>query len=219
MLQPREVGTQSSASLNSPVLPTLPTKILTLTEIAKEKVPLSQSIKFKSLPLKLHHAFPDLLTAESSASQSIFTQPFRSTDAPTYIPDETILHGYWPGPPKLSSGKGIFPVPALSSMQSAAEEDDKRGRVDIFVDNSNVLYSFLNWVRSRPEALITVASSSGGGRVRTAKTVTVGGKKVKLDYKVLLGILERGRKVEKRVLVGSSPLWQSLEIATKWVRC
>lgn len=216
-MKSEELGSQSSVSSNLSIPTTLPTKILTLAGIAKEKLPFSQSLKFKSLPLKLHHYFPDLLTAESSASQSIFTQPFRSTDAPTYIPDETILHGYWPAPPKLSSGKGIFPAPTLTSVQVLAEEADRRGRVDIFVDNSNVLYSFLNWVRSRPEALITIASSSGGGRIRTAKTVTVGGKKVKLDYKVLLGILERGRKVEKRVLVGSSPLWQSLGTATKWV--
>ena len=53
---------------------------------------------------------------------------------------------------------------------------------------------------------------------KPVKTVSVGGKRGQLDYTTLLAILERGRKVERRVLVASSPLWQGLDIAAEWVR-
>lgn len=90
-------------------------------------------------------------------------------------------------------------------------KDDKRPRVEVFVDNSNVVYSFLNWLRQRPEAKMNVGE-------KLMKTVSVGGKKGQLDYTTLLAILERGRKVERRVLVASSPLWQGLDVAAQWVR-
>lgn len=55
------------------------------------------------------------------------------------------------------------------------------------------------------------------GRPKTTKTVTLAGRKVKLDYAVLFGLLERGRRVEKRCVVASSTLWQGLEAAVDWV--
>lgn len=89
----------------------------------------------------------------------------------------------------------------------------------IFIDNSNVLYAFLDWLRARPEAkVVSVVSTAKDGRSKATKTVTLGGRKVKMDYPALFALLERGRRVEKRILVASSALSQSLEPAIDWVR-
>lgn len=77
----------------------------------------------------------------------------------------------------------------------------------------------MNWVRARKDAKVIQKMYKGevNGKGRSVKILTLAGKKVRMDYEVLFGLLERGRKVERRVLVGSSPMWQSLEPAVNWV--
>lgn len=154
--------------------------------------------------------FPDL--AAASQPRLRMPQPGLATAVAKALPppNEEALHGFWPLPPKLVQGKAAYPT--TTTVQ------DDRPRVDIFVDNSNVVYSFLNWIRERPEAKVTEYSHElPGGRTRTTKAVTLGGKKVKMDYEVLFSVAERGRRVGRRCLVGSSPVWQDLSVAVEWV--
>jgi hypothetical protein len=136
-------------------------------------------------------------------------------------PDEKALWGFWPAPPTLKAGKAVFPAPQVVLDPITNEPTtDPRPRTDIFIDNSNVFYSFLNWVRARKDAKVIqkLYKADASGKGRSVKILTLAGKKVKMDYETLFGLLERGRKVERRVLVGSSPMWQSLEPAVNWVR-
>ncbi|KAK4704935.1 hypothetical protein P7C70_g1276, partial [Phenoliferia sp. Uapishka_3] len=180
-------------------------------------LPLSQEEKAASVPAKLVAAFSELSLEEASSSR-LYTPAVRSTPINKSIkgPDESALFGFWPAPPSLSSGKNVYPAPPVVE---ADPEDANRPRVDIFVDHSNVLYSFLNWARARPEAKIVNYvnyAMQQAGKAKVIKTVTIDGKKARLDYATFFALLERGRKVEKRVLVGSSPMWQSLEPAIEW---
>lgn len=167
--------------------------------------PLSSSAKAQSLPVKLALAFPDDDPAPFH-SPKLYTPAIHaittSINSLQVSPGQGVLNGFWPAPPPLNTGKGLYPAPIFIPEPVLAHED-LRSRVDVFVDNSNVVYSFLNWLRKQE-----VQSTAG---------VSVGGKKAKLDYTTLFAILERGRKVEKRILVGSSPLWQGLEAAIDWV--
>lgn len=191
-------------------------------QIAKKAdgaLPLSAVEKARSLSAKLTLAFPTEPNFHPVRAAHIYlpsTSLAISTTTKISPPVVGTLHGFWPAPPPLNSGKGLYPAPVNIPEPLLDEIDDLRPRVDIFVDNSNILYSFLNWVRDRPEAKIKEWSNGSG---KTSKTVTISGHKAKLDYAALFAILERGRKVEKRVLVGSSPLWQGLEVALDWVRC
>lgn len=181
-------------------------------------LPLSHEEKTISLPRKLALAFPNELDADSALSPHLYSPANLITTAKgSKGPAEGVLHGFWPAPPPRNSGKEIYPAP-LVLPGTIAPEDDKRPRVDVFVDNSNILYSFLNWVRARPEAKVGSFVGMSGGKTKVSKTVTLAGKKVKMDYDVLFAILERGRRVEKRILAGSSPLWQSLDASINWVR-
>lgn len=181
-------------------------------------LPLSREEKATSLPRKLALAFPSELDFESALSPHLYSPANLITVGKgAKGPAEGVLHGFWPAPPPRNSGKEVYPTP-LVFPGTIAPEDDKRPRVDVFVDNSNVLYSFLNWVRARPEAKVGNFVGMSGGKTKVSKTVTLAGKKVKMDYDVLFAILERERKVEKRILAGSSPLWQSLDASINWVR-
>ncbi|GAA5821072.1 hypothetical protein JCM3770_000078 [Rhodotorula araucariae] len=188
------------------------------------QLPLSQEEKFERLPPKIYKAFGDFPSLESAADPAIFAVPHHTVLPGRNLPppNELCTHGFWPGPPALKLGKAIFPAPP-EPLEDAA--DDARPRVDVFIDNSNVVYSFLNWVRARPEAKIASKVQPAGGKgkdggamskIKTVKVVTIGGKKVRLDYRALFALLERGRKIERRVLVGSSTLWQTLEPAVEW---
>lgn len=187
----------------------------------KGVLPLTAEERSTRLPLKFYAAFPDFPTLDAASSPSIYHPPYHSIHPGKNLPppNEAATHGYWPSPPVLKTGKAIFPAPPVP-LEDAA--DDPRPRVDVFIDNSNVLYSFLNWVRARPDAKVSskVLPQHGGkgAKTKTIKTVTVGGKKVKMDYNALFALLERGRKVERRIIVGSSTLWQTLEPAVDWVR-
>lgn len=174
--------------------------------------PLSLLDKSRSLPLKLEMAFPDDTTIASVSSSRLYSPSITRivTDRKVAGPIEGVLYGFWPAPPPLHTGKGLYPAP-LVLPESLPPPVDERPRVEVFVDNSNIMYSFLNWLRARPEAQY---QSFGE---RATKTVVVGGKKAQLDYTTLFAILERGRKVERRVLIGSSPLWQGLDTAVEWV--
>lgn len=118
----------------------------------------------------------------------------------------------------------MYPAP-LILPDSVEPELDASRRVDIFIDNSNIVYSFLNWLGTRPEAHFIERSRSDeaspvNGSVLNPHSVhamMIGGKKARIDYTTLFAILERGRKISKRVLVGSSPLWQGLDPAVEWV--
>lgn len=177
-------------------------------------LPLSRDEKLASLPAKLVAAFPQL-SLDEAASYRLFV-PSAALAPPakgTKPPSESSLFGFWPAPPSLSSGKNVYPAPPVVEPDPA---DAQRARVDIFIDHSNVLYSFLNWARARPEA--TILNYVNPGKAKVNKTVTIGGRKARIDYDIFFALLERGRKVGKRVLVGSSPLWQGLEPAVEWVR-
>ncbi|GAA5880879.1 hypothetical protein JCM3774_003228 [Rhodotorula dairenensis] len=183
-------------------------------------LPLSRAEKAERLPAKVYAVFGEFPTPDAAKVASIYATP-RHTVLPARNlppPHEGALYGFWPGPPtrKQASSKAIFPAPLVPLNDDV---DDDRPRVEVFIDNSNVLYSFLNWVRGRSDAKLTSLKAPGkdaAGNPRTVKTVTVAGKKVKLDYRALFAVLERGRKVQRRVIVGSSTLWQSLEPAVEW---
>ncbi|GEM12768.1 hypothetical protein Rt10032_c26g6785 [Rhodotorula toruloides] len=190
---------------------------------ARGVMPFTKDEKRERLPVKIFSAFGDFATLESASGPAIFNVPHHTVLPAKNLPPptEAAQHGFWPGPPnrKEALKKAIFPAPP----EPLEDVDDDRPRVEVFIDNSNVLYSFLNWVRARPEAKITStkigAQKGKDGKLqpaKTLKTVTIAGKKVKLDYKMLFALLERGRRVERRVLVGSSTLWQSLEPAVEW---
>lgn len=182
-------------------------------------LPLSREEKAERLPAKFYASFGEFPTPDAAKVPAIYATPKHTVLPARNLapPNEAALHGFWPGPPsrKQASSKAIFPAPLVQLN----EADDDRPRVEVFIDNSNVLYSFLNWVRSRSDAKVTSLKAPGkdaAGNPKTVKTVTVAGKKVKLDYRVLFAVLERGRKVERRVIAGSSTLWQSLEPAVEW---
>lgn len=206
--------------------------------------PLSAVAKGRSLPKKLELALPeDESLFENSAR--LYSPAMLSNTGVIPVgsgPTESTLYGFWPAPPPLntgelwihapfvdsclnhdsSSGKGLYPAPLIRQEEMTAVENDHRPRVEIFVDNSNIMYSFLNWLRTRPEVQLssydgTTANSGVQGKLKLAQLITIGGKKVRMDYTTLFAILERGRKVERRVLVGSSPLWQGLDSAIEWV--
>ncbi|KAK4334157.1 Vacuolar protein-sorting-associated protein 60 [Rhodotorula toruloides] len=190
---------------------------------ARGVMPFTKEEKRERLPAKIFSAFGEFATFESASDSAIFDVPHHTVLPAKNLPppNEAAQHGFWPGPPnrKEALKKAIFPAPP----EPLEDVDDDRPRVEVFIDNSNVLYSFLNWVRARPEAKITStklgAQKGKDGKpqpAKTLKTVTIAGKKVKLDYKMLFALLERGRRVERRVLVGSSTLWQSLEPAVEW---
>ncbi|GJN89938.1 hypothetical protein Rhopal_002927-T1 [Rhodotorula paludigena] len=188
------------------------------------KLPLSKEEKLERLPPKLYHFFGDFGTLEAASDPTIFSVPHHTVLPGKNLPppNEQCQHGFWPGAPSLKvGGKAIFPAPPTPLP---GDEDDARPRVDVFIDNSNVLYSFLNWVRERPDSKVLNKPAPGeptkgvskDAKVKTTKVVTINGKKVRLDYHALFALLERGRKVERRVLVGSSTLWQTLEPAVEW---
>ncbi|GAA5861898.1 hypothetical protein JCM8547_008589 [Rhodosporidiobolus lusitaniae] len=179
-------------------------------------LPLLDEEKEARLPVKFYAGFSSFPDPASAALPSLYAPPTHHVNPAKNLPppNEAATHGYWPSPPSLKAGKAVFPAPP-TPLPDAPE--DLRPRVDVFIDNSNVLYSFLNWVRARPDAKISSKAMGAAGKVgKTVKTVTLGGKKVKMDYDVLFALLERGRKVERRVLVGSSTLWQTLEPAVEW---
>lgn len=191
---------------------------------ARGVMPFTKDEKRERLPAKIFSAFGEFATLEAASHAAIFNVPHHTVLPAKNLPppNESAQHGFWPGPPNRKDAlkKAIFPAPP----EPLEDVDDDRPRVEVFIDNSNVLYSFLNWVRARPEAKITStkigAQKGKDGKpqpAKTIKTVTIAGKKVKLDYKMLFALLERGRRVERRVLVGSSALWQSLEPAVEWV--
>ncbi|BGP30982.1 hypothetical protein JCM10296v2_002746 [Rhodotorula toruloides] len=190
---------------------------------ARGVMPFTKEEKRERLPAKIFSAFGEFATLESASEAAIFDVPHHTVLPAKNLPppNEAAQHGFWPGPPNRREAlkKAIFPAPP----EPLEDVDDDRPRVEVFIDNSNVLYSFLNWVRARPEAKITStklgAQKGKDGKpqpAKTLKTVTIAGKKVKLDYKMLFALLERGRRIERRVLVGSSTLWQSLEPAVEW---
>lgn len=165
----------------------------------------------------------------------------RSTVAP---PNEQAEHGFWPSImtaqpvtsrrqcPRPVKGKDDAdgdttmasadderaspkPVPNDFAIAEESQDEEMQAHVEIFVDNSNILYSFLNRLRDRVkhEQHHTPAKGATG----KSAPVMVGGKKARMDYTTLFAVLERGRHVRRRVLAGSSPLWQGLETAVEWV--
>ncbi|KAG9301748.1 hypothetical protein G9A89_003294 [Geosiphon pyriformis] len=76
--------------------------------------------------------------------------------------------------------------------------------IHVFVDNSNILAGFLAYCREKQPTPIRADNSS------SAVTADL---KPKLDYEALFTILERGRNIDRKVLVASSPLYQRLEEA------
>jgi len=190
------------------------------------QLPLTREEKLGRLPPKVYTAFGDFESVEAAADPAIWSVPHHAVLPGRNLPppNEACTHGFWPGPPALKLGKAVFPAPP----EPVDAAKDLRPRVDVFIDNSNVLYSFLNWVRARPDVKVLNKSYGGKGgvtgkdpaasKVKQVKVVTIGGKKVCLDYRALFALIERGRKVERRILVGSSTLWQTLEPAVEWVR-
>ncbi|GAA5893719.1 hypothetical protein JCM8208_001226 [Rhodotorula glutinis] len=189
------------------------------------QLPLTRDEKLERLPPKIYTAFGDFESAEAAADPAIWSVPHHAVHPGRNLPppNEACTHGFWPGPPSLKLGKAVFPAPP-EPVDAVA---DLRPRVDVFIDNSNVLYSFLNWVRARPDVKMYNKALGGGGgggkgkdgaasKAKQIKVITIGGKKVCLDYQALFALIERGRKVERRVLVGSSTLWQTLEPAVEW---
>ncbi|GAA5857262.1 hypothetical protein JCM9279_000756 [Rhodotorula babjevae] len=193
---------------------------------APGQLPLTRDEKLERLPPKVYTAFGDFESVEVAADPAIWSVPHHAILPGRNLPppNEACTHGFWPGPPTLKLGKAVFPAPP----EPVDAADDLRPRVDVFIDNSNVLYSFLNWVRARPDVKVLNKALGGGGgaggkgkageasKARQVKVVTIGGKKVCLDYRALFALIERGRKVERRILVGSSTLWQTLEPAVEW---
>ncbi|GAA5936160.1 hypothetical protein JCM3775_003599, partial [Rhodotorula graminis] len=189
------------------------------------QLPLTRDEKLERLPPKIYTAFGDFESVEAAADPAIWSAPHHAVHPGRNLPppNEACTHGFWPGPPTLKLGKAVFPAPP----EPVDAVDDLRPRVDVFIDNSNVLYSFLNWVRARPDVKMFNKAIGGGGaggkgkdgaasKAKQIKVITIGGKKVCLDYQALFALIERGRKVERRILVGSSTLWQTLEPAIEW---
>ncbi|KLO15177.1 hypothetical protein SCHPADRAFT_996026 [Schizopora paradoxa] len=87
------------------------------------------------------------------------------------------------------------------------EEDDPI--VHVFIDHSNILIGFLNYIRRFPSRRhLTSTSSPGGSQSR-------GHASWHMSHAALALILERGRSVSRRVLVTSSPLYQPMESAER----
>jgi hypothetical protein len=100
-------------------------------------------------------------------------------------------------PPRMTSREGPAPTMRTTTRryyQAERTPGDNDGEVAVFIDNSNVVIGFIEW-----------AKKSGWNKP----------KRPRLDYVSLLAILERGRSVWRRVLVGSTPLHQGLEAVFK----
>lgn len=79
----------------------------------------------------------------------------------------------------------------------------------IFVDHSNVIWSFLRHLKTHRPSL-DVHDEARFGRVGTSRP------KLRLDYSVLFRILERGRRmVLRKYIAASNPLYQA-EVISDW---
>ncbi|GAA5880641.1 hypothetical protein JCM1840_002278 [Sporobolomyces johnsonii] len=204
------------------IVPAAPVRAPVKPSKAKGALPLTAAEKSYRLPVKFHALFPsEFPTLESATSQVLFAPPSHSANPSKSLPppNEKAQWGFWPAPPTLKAGKAVFPAPLIPVDLDSSAANDPRPRVDVFIDNSNVFYSFLNWVRARPDAKVinkVYKEGGAGSKNKSVKVLTLAGKKAKMDYGVLFALLERGRKVERRVLVGSSPMWQSLDTSVDW---
>jgi hypothetical protein len=100
-------------------------------------------------------------------------------------------------PARVIAREGPAPTARTSTRryyQAERMPGDDEGQVAVFIDNSNVVIGFIEW-----------AKKMGWSKPRRPR----------LDYVTLLAILERGRSVWRRVLVGSTPLHQGLETVFK----
>lgn len=180
---------------------------LLVTSTIKYK-PLTLVEKSRSLPQKLETTFP--LDTEMRIAKLYSAGLLKKGDGRSVGPIESSLFGFWPGEIRRKEGKGLYPAPVYVPIDEAElREEEGRGRVEIFIDNSNIVYSFLNWLKGKLEGV----GFTGSGR----ETLLVDGKKAKFDYHSFFALLERGRKVEKRIMVASSPLYQGLEVGLDWV--
>jgi hypothetical protein len=111
---------------------------------------------------------------------------------------------------------------------STAGQENEKGKVHVFVDqyvtteshlrdtcglivvhSSNILVGFLEWMKKQFTLQSHGSLVSIPGQTSTLPSVVP--RKPKLSHASLILLLERGRKVGKRVLVASSPLQQSLD--------
>ncbi|KAG8920314.1 hypothetical protein FRC02_000985 [Tulasnella sp. 418] len=110
------------------------------------------------------------------------------------VSDDALVAGGFYDPAQESSGSGNI------SSSSSSDED---GLVHVFVDHSNILVGFLEWMKRNNHSASSTPISSRSSQSPPSK--------IKLSHAGLALLLERGRKCSKKVLVASSPLWQSLD--------
>ncbi|GAA97824.1 uncharacterized protein L969DRAFT_52307 [Mixia osmundae IAM 14324] len=154
---------------------------------------LTEVEKARSVSRKLSTLFPDEDMSELYGASS--------GDALLSASPGSLARDYTWADAKRSSGMhGFFaadPAPAelFSTTLAPRRSAVKGGPVFIFVDHSNILYSWLEWLKN----------------TKTYPHPWPKMKRPRIDYTTLFAILERGRNIAKRMLVASSPLHQSLE--------
>ncbi|KAF7295150.1 hypothetical protein MIND_01053600 [Mycena indigotica] len=127
----------------------------------------------------------------------------------------------------------LFPAdePLLNSIISddfGQDDVDPRGLppgendalIHVFIDHSNILIGLLSHLKRNPRVLNSTPSNAGQTLVATpapnaAFTFPLkSGQRLRhLSHSALALILERGRPISRRVLVTSSPLYQSMAVA------
>ncbi|SCV74836.1 BQ2448_7865 [Microbotryum intermedium] len=134
-------------------------------------------------------------------------------------PYEAIEYGFWPGATPTTT---MMPCVTSSSFPSDSTPTSTtagglnlRPRVDIFIDNSNVIHSFNRWLG---QTFPPKDRSLYSRLLRRVPEEVIDGTRYFLDYDILFALLERGMgsRVRKRVLVGSSKLRQGVEDAVRW---
>jgi len=115
--------------------------------------------------------------------------------------------GFWDATASHENEKGkvhVF-VDQYVTTQSHIRDTERL----ILVDSSNILVGFLEWIKKQFTTQSLGGSISIPGQTRALAPIIP--RKPKLSHASLILLLERGRKVGKRVLVASSPLHQGLD--------
>ncbi|SGZ20074.1 BQ5605_C021g09244 [Microbotryum silenes-dioicae] len=131
------------------------------------------------------------------------------------LPYRSIGYGFWPGAIPTPTPTALLTASLPIPTSTTAGGLNLRPRVDIFVDNSNIIHSFHRWLgQTFPPKNVSLASRLA----RRVQEDVIDGTRYYLDYDILFALLERGMgsRVKKRVLVGSSLLKQGVEDAVKW---
>ncbi|KAG8905599.1 ATP phosphoribosyltransferase (ATP-PRTase) (ATP-PRT) [Tulasnella sp. 403] len=146
--------------------------------------------RIQSLARRLTYQFPQ----DASCLRRVIADPEASLGLGMHSgpSDEALVAGGFFDPYYGADGMTVA-YPAVVARPAPGSQE---ALLYVFIDHSNMLVGFLEWVRRQKHQNLPGISRST---------------KAKLSHAALVLLLERGRKCLRRVLVASSPLYQSLD--------